>query len=128
MNPLPIIEANKFYEVQKYLLLSYHECVLDVTCVSPSLWASFTEEDKAAIKEVFAKVNQEAIANRDANNEESLKAIQEANPDIKVVEMSDEQIAEWAKTVGNEAKKQYLENAGEEEGQKVLDLLEADAQ
>ena len=128
MNPLPIIEANKFYEVQKYILLSYHECVLDVTCVSPSLWASFTEEDQAKIKEVFAKVNQEAVANRAASNEKSLKAIQEGNPDITIVDMTDEQRAEWAKTVGEEAKKQYLENTGEEEGQKVLDMLAADGQ
>ena len=47
---------------------------------------------------------------------------------MKIIEMSDEQIAEWAKTAGNEAKKQYLQDAGEEIGQKVLDLLEKDGQ
>ena len=128
MTALPIIEANKFDEVQKYLLLSYHECVLDVACVSPALWASFTDEDKAKMKDVFAKVNAEAIGNRAANNAKSLDAIKAGNPDMKIIEMSDEQIAEWAKTAGNEAKKQYLQDAGEEIGQKVLDLLEKDGQ
>ncbi len=125
MNPPSIIAANKYYEVQKYMLLTHHECVLDVSCVSPSLWKSLSDSDKEKIQEVFNKTNAEAIKDRDKTDKEALETIKKAKPDMKIIEMSDDQINTWAKTAGEKAKKVYLKDAGED-GQKFLDLLQED--
>lgn len=47
-NPLPMIEANKFYEVQKYLSLSGHIYNTSTLIINPKLWNSLSDEDKKA--------------------------------------------------------------------------------
>jgi TRAP-type C4-dicarboxylate transport system substrate-binding protein len=58
-NPLPTIEAKKFYEVQKNIILTGH--ILDslVTQVGPHVWNKLSDADK----KVFTEVMQEAAAN-----------------------------------------------------------------
>lgn len=55
-NPLPTIEAKKFYEVQKNIILTGH--ILDslVTQVGPHVWNKLSDADK----KVFTEVMQEA--------------------------------------------------------------------
>ena len=62
-NPLPTIEAKKFYEVQKNIILTGH--ILDslVTQVGPHVWDKLTEADKKA----FTDVMQEAAASATAD-------------------------------------------------------------
>jgi tripartite ATP-independent transporter DctP family solute receptor len=58
-NPLPTIEAKKFYEVQKNIILTGH--ILDslVTQVGPHVWNKLSDADK----KVFTEVMQEAATN-----------------------------------------------------------------
>ncbi|HEY0857529.1 MAG TPA: sialic acid TRAP transporter substrate-binding protein SiaP [Albitalea sp.] len=58
-NPLPTIEAKKFYEVQKNIILTGH--ILDslVTQVAPHVWNKLSEADR----KLFTDVMQEAAAN-----------------------------------------------------------------
>ena len=62
-NPLPTIEAKKFYEVQKHIILTGH--ILDslVTQVGPHVWNKLSDADK----KLFTDVMQEAAAS--ATNE-----------------------------------------------------------
>jgi tripartite ATP-independent transporter DctP family solute receptor len=55
-NPLPTIEAKKFYEVQKHIILTGH--ILDslVTQVGPHVWTKLSDADK----KLFTDVMQEA--------------------------------------------------------------------
>jgi tripartite ATP-independent transporter DctP family solute receptor len=57
-NPLPTIEAKKFYEVQKNIILTGH--ILDslVTQVGPHVWNKLSDADK----KIFSDVMQEAAA------------------------------------------------------------------
>lgn len=57
-NPLPTIEAKKFYEVQKNIILTGH--ILDslVTQVGPHVWNKLTDADK----KIFGDAMQEAAA------------------------------------------------------------------
>ena len=57
-NPLPTIEAKKFYEVQKHIILTGH--ILDslVTQVGPHVWNKLSDADK----KLFTDVMQEAAA------------------------------------------------------------------
>ncbi|RWN25720.1 sialic acid TRAP transporter substrate-binding protein SiaP [Mesorhizobium sp.] len=57
-NPLTTIEAKKFYEVQKHIVLTGHIVDHLNTIVSQSRWASLSDEDK----QIFTEVMQEAAA------------------------------------------------------------------
>ncbi|MBT9371750.1 sialic acid TRAP transporter substrate-binding protein SiaP [Rhizobium sp. CSW-27] len=65
-NPLTTIEAKKFYEVQKHIVLTGHIVDHLNTLVSKSLWAKLSDEDK----KIFTEVTQEAA-------ERSTKIIEE---------------------------------------------------
>jgi tripartite ATP-independent transporter DctP family solute receptor len=62
-NPLPTIEAKKFYEVQKNIILTGH--ILDslVTQVGPHVWTKLSDADK----KIFTDVMQEAAAKATAD-------------------------------------------------------------
>jgi tripartite ATP-independent transporter DctP family solute receptor len=62
-NPLPTIEAKKFYEVQKNIILTGH--ILDslVTQIGPHVWTKLTDADK----KIFSDVMQEAAAKATAD-------------------------------------------------------------
>jgi tripartite ATP-independent transporter DctP family solute receptor len=57
-NPLTTIEAKKFYEVQKYIVLTGHIVDHLNTVISQGLWAKLSDEDR----KIFADVAQEAAA------------------------------------------------------------------
>jgi tripartite ATP-independent transporter DctP family solute receptor len=51
-NPLPTIEAKKFYEVQKHIMLTGHIVDGLVTQVAPHIWNKLTAEEKTIFTEV----------------------------------------------------------------------------
>ena len=65
-NPLPTIDAKKFYEVQKYIVLTGHITDALLTIVSGVTWAKLSDADKkifeAVFKEAAAKASDEIVA------------------------------------------------------------------
>jgi tripartite ATP-independent transporter DctP family solute receptor len=61
-NPLTTIEAKKFYEVQKYIVLTGHIVDHLNTVVAANLWKKLSEEDR----KIFTDVAQEAAAKASA--------------------------------------------------------------
>ncbi len=57
-NPLPTIEAKKFHEVQKYIVLTGHITEMLVTVLSAGTWAMLNEADR----KIFEDVTREAGA------------------------------------------------------------------
>jgi tripartite ATP-independent transporter DctP family solute receptor len=57
-NPLPTIEAKKFYEVQKFIILTGHIVDSLATQVAPHIWAKLSDQEK----KIFTDVTQEAAA------------------------------------------------------------------
>ena len=57
-NPLTTIEAKKFYEVQKHIVLTGHIVDALNTIVAKGTWAKFTDDEK----KIFIDVSQEAAA------------------------------------------------------------------
>jgi len=55
-NPLPTIEAKKFYEVQKYIILTGHIADSLATQVAPHVWGKLSDAEK----KIFTDVTQEA--------------------------------------------------------------------
>jgi tripartite ATP-independent transporter DctP family solute receptor len=72
-NPLTTIEAKKFYEVQKNIVLTGHIVDHLNTIVSKSRWASLSEEDR----QIFRDVMQEAAARTTKIIEDREKALVE---------------------------------------------------
>ena len=66
-NPLPTIEAKKFYEVQSHINLTAHITDALLTIVGAPLWAKLSNADKkvftAVFQEAAAKATAEIIAN-----------------------------------------------------------------
>src|SRR5436190_4367229 len=61
-NPLPTIEAKKFYEVQKHIMLTGHIVDSLATEIGPHVWSKLSDIDK----KVFVDVTQEAAASATA--------------------------------------------------------------
>ncbi len=57
-NPLPTIDAKKFYEVQKFIILTGHIADSLATQVAPHVWSKLSDAEK----KVFTDVTQEAAA------------------------------------------------------------------
>lgn len=57
-NPLTTIEAKKFYEVQKHIMLTGHIVDGVVTQIGPHVWNKLTDAEK----QIFTEVTQEAAA------------------------------------------------------------------
>ncbi|MBO6900460.1 MAG: sialic acid TRAP transporter substrate-binding protein SiaP [Rhizobiaceae bacterium] len=55
-NPLPTIDAAKFYEVQEHLALTGHLVQFVAPIVSDQVWNTVSEEDQRVITEVFGRV------------------------------------------------------------------------
>ena len=75
-NPLPTIEAKKFFEVQKHIILTGHIVDAVATQVAPHVWNKLTDEEK----KIFTEVTQEAaqrgsdmVAKREAELVEEFK-------------------------------------------------------
>jgi TRAP-type C4-dicarboxylate transport system substrate-binding protein len=52
-NPLPTIEAKKFYEVQKYTMLTGHITESLLTIVSGSAWGKLSADDRKLFEQVL---------------------------------------------------------------------------
>ena len=69
-NPLPTIDAKKFYEVQRYIVLTGHITDALLTIVAGGTWNKLSDADKkvfeTVLKEAAAKATTEIIANEKA--------------------------------------------------------------
>jgi tripartite ATP-independent transporter DctP family solute receptor len=72
-NPLTTIEAKKFYEVQKHIILTGHIVDHLTTIVAKGTWAKLSDEDK----KIFTDVAQEAAARATAEIQASEKQLVE---------------------------------------------------
>jgi len=59
-NPLPTIEAKKFYEVQKYIILTGHITESLVTIVAGGTWAKLSEADRKIFSDVLWEASSRA--------------------------------------------------------------------
>jgi tripartite ATP-independent transporter DctP family solute receptor len=87
-NPLTTIEAKKFYEVQKAIILTAHIVDSLATQIAPHVWNKLSDQDK----KIFTDVTQEAAAKATAEitkhegelaDEFKKKGLQIINPDKK---------------------------------------------
>jgi tripartite ATP-independent transporter DctP family solute receptor len=98
-NPLTTIEAKKFYEVQKHIVLTGHIVDHLNTLISKSLWSQLSDADK----QIFTDVMQQAA-------ERATKIIEEREQKLvatfkeKGIEVTDVDKADFEKTVNEKVK------------------------
>jgi tripartite ATP-independent transporter DctP family solute receptor len=76
-NPLPTINNNKFFEVQKYLNLTSHIIVPQIPLVNARVWTSLAEADRKVLVEACAeggKLNDELTRAAEASLLDQFKA------------------------------------------------------
>ena len=105
-NPIPVILASKFSQVQKLLSLTGHVFSPSLLLMSPKLWNSLSEADKANFREA-AKVGS-AAQRKKVNDDEAAGIAQLKNDGMEVVTNVDGQAFRTAMTpVWSEFAKKY---------------------
>jgi len=96
-NPLGIIDANKFEEVQKYVSLTQHVYTPYIVCMNLDKYNSLSDNQKAAIDkavEASVKLQREASQNYEKQILENFES-----KGVKVIELTDEEKAEFQKVI-----------------------------
>ena len=75
-NPLPTIWAQKFYEVQGYLMMTRHQMIPEPYLINEEVWQKLSAEDRAGV----LKAAKEATA---FNTEETIKFEASLMDDLK---------------------------------------------
>jgi TRAP-type transport system periplasmic protein len=105
-NPIPVILASKFSQVQKHLSLTGHVYSPSLLLMSPKLWNSLSEADKTNFKEA-AKVGS-AAQRKKVNDDEAAGIAQLRSDGMEVVTNVDGQAFRTAMTpVWSEFAKKY---------------------
>lgn len=107
-NPLAMIEANKFYEVQKYLSLSGHIYNTAVLVVNPAFWDALTPEQQEAFQNAAAEGSRYCRELMDAQDEELIAKFEEAG--VVVNEVDKEAFKEVMQPIYDK----YIESCGDE--------------
>lgn len=123
-NPLDTIQRMKFYEVQKYLVISEHGAMEDVILFNPAWWASLPEEYRTVITAAFAEVIPELTAHKEIAVKAALDAI--AKSDINIRTAASQERAAFREQMYAPAKTAYIDRAGDE-GKALIDAYEASA-
>lgn len=77
-NPFVTIDTSKFYEVQKFISVTNHAYTPFLVLFSKPLWASYSDDEKAALRECAVLGGQEERKVIRAMNHESLDKIKQA--------------------------------------------------
>ena len=110
-NPLDTINNMKFYEVQKYLVVTDHGAMEDVILFNPTWWNALPEGHRTIITDTFKEVIPELRAHKAEAVKASLKAIEDSGINVRIA--SPEERAELRKTMFGPAAAAYTQMAGE---------------
>lgn len=103
-----MIEANKFYEVQKYLSLSGHIYNTSTLIMNPALWDSLSDADKQAFAEAAAEGSKECRRLMDEQEKDILEKFEAAG--VKVNEVNKAAFADAMKPIYDK----YIAACGDE--------------
>jgi len=88
-NPLTTIEAKKFYEVQKNIILTGHIVDHLNTVISGKLWKSLSDEDKKIFAEVAQQAAEKASAEVAASEKKMVDVFKQRGLTVAEVNIDD---------------------------------------
>lgn len=81
-NPLTVIQANKFYEVQKYLTLTYHQFNPQSVMISKKFWDTLGPEDRKIIQDAAVEAARYQRTQARAQTATALEALKAAGMQV----------------------------------------------
>ena len=120
-NPSSAILTSKFYEVQKYLNDAKSNLYMTCTCINPTFYDGLPDDIKAIIDETVKEMYPRSFEIQEELNKDAISKMQEANPDLIVEELTDEE-REAYRTLAANAYDVYGKIVGEK-GEKILSKL-----
>lgn len=110
-NPLDTIQRMKFYEVQKYLVISEHGAMEDVVLFNPAWWNSLPEKYRTIISQAFVEVVPALREHKAKAVAAALEVIKKSDINVRVA--SDEEKAQLRTKMYDKARSAYIERAGD---------------
>lgn len=125
VNPIFAIEEMKFYEVQDYMIWAGQQ-QFTTTVVTNADWyaADLGDDRRKMLDGVIADLNDYIYDVQEEYNAKRLEKIKEAKPDLKMIELTEDERAVF-KEASMEARKKFVEMAGAD-GKDVLEKLESE--
>ncbi|ASJ71539.1 TRAP transporter substrate-binding protein [Granulosicoccus antarcticus] len=121
-NPLDTIQRMKFFEVQKYLVLSGHGAMEDVVLFNPGWWDSIGAQNQAIITDAFHTVVPALTAHKAQAVKAALDDISQS--DISVRKISEEERSTLRGLMFDKARAAYIDRAGED-GKALMDVYDS---
>jgi TRAP-type C4-dicarboxylate transport system substrate-binding protein len=118
-NPVTVIDANKFYEVQKYLAITNHQYNPQTVIVSKKLWDSLSGDEKKILADAAVEA---AGFQRKASREQTGQALD--NLKKNGMQVSEFGAAEMAKF--RERMKPVVDKHAAQVGPEVVQALQAE--
>ena len=122
-NPLDIVYEMSFYEVQKYLMLTYHSTVINFLCANAKLFEGMPSELKKIVEDGGHHAQNFMFDEVSEIEKRGLEALK-ATGKIEIVE-STPAIREAYRKAAEDAKVEYFKLVGEARGKELLSSLEA---
>ncbi len=120
-NPLDTIQRMKFYEVQKYLVISEHGAMEDIVMFNQLWWNNLPEKYRAIITDAFQEVIPELEKHKANAVAEALTVIKNSGINVRVA--SEKERALFREKMYGPSVKAYLEKAGNT-GKELIDTYE----
>ncbi|MFW6377925.1 MAG: TRAP transporter substrate-binding protein DctP [Bacillota bacterium] len=121
VNPVFAIEEMAFYEQQEYLIWGGTVPYVGGVSAGLDFWNSLDPEMQELVSEVATDLNEYIYEMQDEYNTERLDIIRENDSDIKVVELSEDERAEF-KELAEPVWDEYVDDVGDV-GQTMLDII-----
>lgn len=122
-NPLDTIQRMKFYEVQKYLMLSKHGAMEDIVLFSPRWWKTLPKKYQDIIVTAFREEVPQVEAAKEAAQVKALAVIRKYG--VKILTVSAKERAQMRALTYPKTKAAYLKFAGAE-GKKLIAIYESE--
>ncbi|WP_102223401.1 TRAP transporter substrate-binding protein [Acidimangrovimonas sediminis] len=118
-NPLDTIVSMKFYEVQKYLLVSDHGAMEDVILFNPAWWNKLPKDYQKIIRDTFAEQVPALTAHKAAAVKEALAKIEASGTNVRVADAKER--AALREVMFQPSVDAYLSKTGDA-GKKLMDV------
>lgn len=122
-NPLDTIQRMKFYEVQKYLVVSEHGAMEDIALFNPAWWNKLPAKYRQIILTAFKEVVPEMEKDKAAAQMVALDVIKAGGTNVRVAGTAER--ASMRAMMYPKARAAYLARAGDE-GKALIALYEAE--
>lgn len=109
-NPVTVIQANQFNEVQKYLSLTQHTYNPQALLISKRIWDQLSEDERKIIQEAAREAT---VYQRQVSRERQAEALEALKKDMEVNEVLPEEIERMREKVKPVIDK-YAQEIGEE--------------